>query len=106
MSDLLEWAAQARALRDAGIDKVESNNSTWVSTARSYAVKLAFQNGEVTADDVRKVFGESPDHPNAWGAVFRSPSLKWTGRMKPSIRVSRHAGMQRIWEYKTTEVSQ
>lgn len=99
MTDLFKAADAARALRDAGIERVESHNTTWVKTARSYAVMIASKRGEVTADDVRALFGEKPDHPNAWGAVFRSPNLKWSGRMKQSTTLSRHAGLQRVWEF-------
>lgn len=101
--DLFSAAEQARTLRDAGIQQVESNNLSWVERARDIALQLAAKRGEVTADDVRAVFKEEPNHPNAWGAVFRSPRLKWGGTMRPSSTVSRHAGLQRVWLYVPNE---
>jgi hypothetical protein len=78
---------------------------TPIGRARNIAIMLAKKNGSVCADEVFRyleerlpeVLKEIP--PNGWGSVFKSPKLKFTGRVKESEKVSRHAGLQRIWSY-------
>lgn len=98
MIDLFSAAQLARDLRDAGIARVKCNNESWVERARGIALSFAQINGTVTADIVRALI-EPPEHPNAWGAIFRHKNLRWTGKMRASATASRHAGLQRVWEW-------
>ena len=97
ISDLFDYAASIAA-RDNGIATVESHNTTWLDRARQKASTLAKHFGEITSDDVRLAMGsDHPNHPNAWGAVFKDAQFTWTGKYRPSSAKSRHAGMQRVW---------
>src|ERR1700679_2247713 len=98
-------------LRDEGISKA----SSWpyaepVAIARGIALMLAKKNGEVTADCVYRHMETAPNqevvgpalealkaNPNSWGSIFRTDKLKFSGRIKNSEKVSRHASVQRIW---------
>lgn len=112
MSDIFNYA-YGKKLKDDGISRASSwpfSDPTHI--ARNVAIMLAKKNGEVTADDVhhwmetapnREVLGPALDSlqekPAAWGSVFKTPMLKFSGRVKNSEKVSRHTGIQRIWEY-------
>lgn len=91
---------QARTARDEGIDQVSSHNLGFMDAARSVARMLCRVQGTVTSDDVRKHSQVEPDHPNAWGAVFRSKEFEFTGEYRQSKLVSRHGAMQRVWRLK------
>lgn len=95
----------SQAARDAGIEQATSYPfDEPVARARNIAILLAKRNGTVCADDVHKYLSEwLPDvleaiQPKAWGGVMKSPRLRFTGRIKESERLARHAGAQRIWE--------
>ena len=90
--DLLE----ARNLRDEGIERVSSHNTEFLVTARKAARYICSVRGECTTDDVRRLLDIEPDHPNAWGSVFRK-GFVWTGKYRQSEVVSRRGGMQRVW---------
>jgi hypothetical protein len=76
-----------------------------VHRARLIAIMLAKQHGSVTADDVYDYLAERlPDvldgiQPKAWGSVTRHPRLRATGQYRQSNRISRHTGVQAVWEY-------
>lgn len=76
-----------------------------VNRARNVAILLAKRLGEVDADVVHKYLAERlPDvlealQPNAWGSIFKTPKLTFTGRIKQSERIARHTGSIRIWSY-------
>jgi hypothetical protein len=62
--------------RDAGIKKVTSRNSVFITTTCGIARLLCRQKGSITADDIREEAakrGMEPTHYNCWGALFRSP---------------------------------
>lgn len=96
-------AAESRHQKEQGMAKVESNNFSWTELARNIAIRLAKKTGDVCADDVHKYLMDNnlslPDHPNAWGSIFRCKQLRWSGKLKESSKVSRHSGLQRIWVY-------
>ena len=99
-------AAEARSLRDTGMAAAASYPCDEpVKRARNIAIMLAKREGYVTADMVQGYLAERlPEvftaiQPNAWGAVFQSPKLKFNGKVVASNRVARHAGIQRCWEY-------
>ncbi len=83
--------------RDKGIAQVARNNEHFLKVARADATEIAERNGDVTSDDVRRVWLLDPRHPNAWGAVFKGDKFTWTGQYRQSHIVSRHGGMQRVW---------
>lgn len=55
-----------------------------------------------TAEDVRALAGDPPDHPNAMGARFQRASrnrvIRWTGEFQTSSRPSLHAHPIRVWQ--------
>jgi hypothetical protein len=88
-----------RASKNVGQDLVEENNRTFVATMRRRAVDIAMAKGRVTSDDLRRfAFAEGikPDHPNAWGAVFRGHELVEIGRTKSRLTSNHHREI-RVW---------
>ncbi|MBT8460328.1 MAG: hypothetical protein KJN60_11715 [Boseongicola sp.] len=66
-------------LRDEGIARVAAHNEEWLDWIRRVAMDASRLHGSVTSDDLRawaEFKGRRPDHPNAWGAVFREKG--WT----------------------------
>jgi hypothetical protein len=99
-------APQSRALRDAGM--AQAALFPWdepIARARNIAIMLGKRHGETHADMVHQYLLEHcPEvleglQPASWGSVFKTPKLEFTGRIRESEKVSRHAGMQRIWRY-------
>ncbi len=91
----------ARLEGELGMEQVAKGNVRWIELAREVARAIAKAQGTVTADDVRHVFyarGHRPEHPNAWGAVFRGSGLRWTGAFNHSAVVAGHGNLQRVWE--------
>ena len=88
---------EAITLTVQGIRQVAEKHKEVLEVARNIARSLAISKYEITSDDVRRECKLQPLHPNAWGAVFRDPAVKWTGKFSKSHIVSRHAGLQRIW---------
>lgn len=83
--------------RDLGIEKVTSHNGNWLATARLTAEGIARRHGKVSSDELREVLGDhQPDHPNAYGSVFRDKRFQAIG-FKKSENPSRHAGMIRVY---------
>lgn len=81
-----------------------------VSIARNVAILLAKRNGETNADAVleymlsgsdvtRKAAETIRNHPNSFGSAFKSPLLKFTGRVVPSKRKERHCNFIKQWAY-------
>jgi hypothetical protein len=88
---------QGRRLRDLGIESVSSHNTEWIDRARAIARQLIVYRLQVTADELRFVMGDDePDHPNAWGAVFKTKEFKRIG-FKQSATKTRHAAIVGIW---------
>lgn len=89
--NLFDYAA-AQRLRDIGMEAASSYpNDSWVKQARSTALILAARNGEVTINDVLKVFPPPKDlNPNAIGSVMKTKQLKRIGETI-SDKVSSHA---------------
>lgn len=86
-------------LKKAGLDRVESNNLDWLDRMRGLAESECALNGSVTIDTLRRwadTLDDQPDHPNAWGAVFRGSDWKCIGRVKSTYR-SNHAREIKVW---------
>ena len=58
----------------------------WYTAADKAVAELAKARRPFTADDARDVCGAEPEHPNAWGGLFRY----WKGR-----GLIRHVGFAR-----------
>ena len=67
------------ARRENGKHQVASHNHLFLYKARCQAVIIAQANGKVSVDDLREWAdseGIAPDHPNAWGSLFKSCPLQ------------------------------
>lgn len=93
-----------RALRDIGIGRAKLAKADVIEAAAAVARVHAMRNGEVTADDVMRrmiTLGFLPEQlGRSMGGLFRGGEWEWTGEFRPSRRVSRHAGMIRVWRLK------
>lgn len=105
MTTLFNYA-EGKKLQEMGISRAAS--FPWnepVARARDIAIMLAKRKGAVCADDVHEYLSERlPDvleqiQPAAWGAILRSPKLKFSGEIVESKRMARHCGTQRKWLY-------
>lgn len=80
-------------LRDEGIKRTKSKNGPWIAEAQSLALRLAVENGEVSADDLYPHLACKRMLPvpstGCMGAVFRHPRLLFL-RYEPSKRPERH----------------
>lgn len=88
-------------LRDAGIERVSAHNVDWLDTMRDYARTCCATFGAVTTDDLQSFAGRIgclPDHPNAWGAIFKERGWRCVGRMR-SERPSAHAREIKVWQW-------
>lgn len=88
-------------LRDAGVSSVSGHTpGEWRSAADRAIVELANKRDPFTAEDVRAVVGDPPNHPNAMGARFldaaRAGIIRQVGRQLPA-RPSRHASSVGVW---------
>jgi len=91
-------------LKIEGLDRVESNNEDWVTAARRQAVRYSAANGSVSAVELRKwadAVGWHPDHPNAWGSVFRGSQWLAVGYRKTE-HAEGHARDIKVWKYIST----
>ncbi len=96
--DLFDYA-KAKELADAGIQSVGTHNASFVDIMRAEARRIARAVGSVTSDDLRryaKAHDLKPNHPNAWGAIFRGAEWKMVGRMKSKL-MSNHAREIKVW---------
>jgi len=73
----------------------------WIKEKRIEAIKIAQENGEVSADDIRSRF-DIPSYVshNALGSLFKSKEFIWCG-VKKSITPSRAGGMILVWALRT-----
>jgi len=88
-------------LRDIGLDAVEDHNLTWVERMRIVAKNICDKQVTVSADDLRQYVvshQDFPDHPNAWGSIFREKGWKMIGRKK-SEAPSAHAREIKVWTW-------
>lgn len=88
--------------RDAGVAKVETNERSFVERMRSHAATVARVNGNVSSDDLRryaKAVGIKPNHPNAWGSIFRGGMFEQIGYRRSMLR-SNHGRQIRVWALK------
>ena len=93
---------EGRRLRDEGKALVAEGNASFLDVIRAVARDIARDTGSVSANDLRAYaleHGLAPDHPNAWGAVFKGGEWRALGYVQSSIP-SRHAGMIREWALK------
>lgn len=67
---------EGQQLRDAGIERVATNNANWMDTALESLRGWLSMNEIVTIERFRSWFlengGEPPKHHNAWGALGRT----------------------------------
>lgn len=87
--------------REDGVARVAIGRQAWLARMRAYARTVASLTGSVSSDDLREYAmrqGMEPDHPNAWGAVFRAPGWRYVG-MTHSKLVSNHGRMIRRWAW-------
>lgn len=71
-----------------GLARVERKHFLFVEAARHIARRLARQFGTVTSDQVREEAargGLAPQHPNAWGAVFKSGEFVRVGEAQSKL---------------------
>jgi len=88
-------------LRDRGLDAVEDHNMSWVDRMRWVARRICDEEFTVSADDLRDYVhrnNDHPDHPNAWGAIFRQKGWRMVG-YKKSAAPSAHAREIKIWTW-------
>ena len=88
-------------LKDDGMDKVISHNETWVYRMRQWARIISDLHGEVSADDIRRIAhweDDEPDHPNAWGSLFKPREWRCIGR-KQSEWASCHGREIKVWRW-------
>jgi len=85
-----------------GMDLVEFNNQGFVFSMRKLARQMIKQCGKITCDDLRIIadkYGIEPDHPNAWGSIFKTKDFIECGFQK-SKRISNHARRIIVWTLK------
>lgn len=92
-------------LRNAGTSQVSAHTPTdWKSDCDRAIQKLAAANRDFTAEDVRAIVGDPPNHPNAMGARFLSAAkaqlIERVGYRTP-VRASRHANPLAVWRGRT-----
>jgi hypothetical protein len=88
-------------LRDAGVESVtEHTPGYWRSACDRAILEFARKREPFTAEDVRRIVGDPPNHPNAMGARFleavRSGVIRRVDRATPA-RPSRHASSFSLW---------
>lgn len=88
------------ALKQIGLNLVSAHNEDFLAVMRAHARVIAMEQGEVTTDDLQAYaarIGLEPQHPNAWGAIFRQgEGFKKIGYRK-SRRPKAHARMISVW---------
>jgi hypothetical protein len=93
--------SEGQALRDAGASQVSDNAPSWWKQACDTAIaQHAARRQPFTAEDIRIVVGDPPNHPNAMGARFLAAAkgglIERVGYQKP-VRASRHANPLSVW---------
>jgi len=87
--------------RDAGTSQVSANTpDDWKIACDRVIQKFAAADRTFTAEDVRAVVGDPPNHPNAMGARFlaaaKAQLIVRVGYCTPA-RSSRHANALAVW---------
>lgn len=82
--------------RDAGIEQVGENTPDhWVLAFHDAVSRLAATGEPFTAEDIRDLVGDPPNHPNAFSAqcmaAVRRGEMEWTGETTACQRTSSHA---------------
>lgn len=93
------------AVRDAGEQQALGFDRAWADAAEEALERLASAGYEFTADDLIAEVG-SPSSPGATGAAFAKASSAGLIRavgVRTSRRISRHAGLQRVWRGRTAD---
>ena len=93
-------AKEGEILKQEGIARVCRTNQEFLEEAREVARQAIQIRGPVTMDIVRAVceqLGIVPNHPNAWGGVFRHEDFVPTGEMHHSKQPQRHRNLLREW---------
>ena len=92
-----------QTLKERALDRAEELHGNDLQAARIIRDRIAFERGEVTADDVRAVF-EKHRGVNAWGpwagALFRGGEYVATGEFRPSAYATNHGAVIRVWRRK------
>jgi hypothetical protein len=93
-----------QALRDEGMDLVQSHNAAWTARALDELGTLAHTRPLLSADTLRDrmaLLDDQPAHHNAYGAVFataaRMGMLERTDRTVESTRPDAHARRLTVW---------
>lgn len=98
---------KGRERKEKGMSEAASRRQVVLDVARSIAVRIAKERGEVNSDDVFTELIKAGYRPtelgNASGSVFRGNNFYFTGRWKKSQRVSNHASDLRVWSIKKAE---
>lgn len=87
------------AQKQLGLGLVENSNQVFVQTMRGVARMIARENGSVTSDDLRlraREMGMEPEHPNAWGAIFKGREWSVVG-FEASGYPTNHGRIIRRW---------
>ena len=91
-------------LKIEGLDLVESHNESWIDAVRRHAAIISRQRGCVSAVELRlwaDAVGWHPEHPNAWGAVFRGKEWTPVGYRKTE-HAQGHAREIKVWRHVST----
>ena len=89
--------------REEGMARAAINRAELLIIARDLVKQAALNNvdREATADDAARgilAMGLPPDAlGNAAGSLFRGKEWEFTGRWRPSRRITNHAHQNRIW---------
>lgn len=100
---LLEFdRPQAELAKRRGMDDAAAARADRLAYARRIAREIAEARADrcVTADDVQaRVIAETGEVlSNEAGSIFVKSQWRFTGRWKPSERVSNHGHSNRVWE--------
>lgn len=95
---------EGRKARDIGVAAVDAagvaGHKTWKPKAEAALDQLIREGRPFTADDLRALVDERPDHPNQIGALFIGASkrgeIRKIGYHQSTIK-SRQAGLQAMW---------
>lgn len=91
-------------LRDEGVASVYGHTpESWRSSTQLLIAQLASNGQPFTAEDVREIVGDPPNHHNAMGAQFigaaKAGLIEKVGYTQPT-RSSRHASVMAVWRGK------
>lgn len=94
----------ARALRDAGIERVTAAETAghlaWLPQAEAALARRVHTGRDFTVDDLRSEVDAEPHHQNAWGALLhvaaRRDEIRKVG-YRQSTRRDRHGAVVAVW---------